>query len=349
MRSPHRRAVIITGKRGTGKTSLALMFAHREVDNFPGGIIYADTLDFWRGTDVQTLLRDTKAPLLILDEVQAVSDRDANDLVGRIIRESPLIKMILITQARLHLSALPEVPVIVVGNFTELDVKNLVERLLGGPKYYPLSLYRQFKGRPLITKTVLQAVSDGLFDASEALNATEPFQTSGILGPDGHPLEANSTALKVIVSDVTTSNDEFLRRLADDPKSLYTLSPRSFEEVVAGILKRLGYEVELTPATRDGGKDIYAAHRTELGTFLYLVECKKFSPDHPVGVGLIRNLYGSVEAEKANGGILATTSFFTQDAREFQTQVGFRISLQDYLGVHKWLMSLKQKCRNSCV
>jgi len=93
----------------------------------------------------------------------------------------------------------------------------------------------------------------------------------------------------------------------------------------------------LTPASRDGGKDIYIATKDSLGSFLYLVECKRYAPDRPVGVGFIRQLYGTVQAERATAGILATTSFFTRGAKDFQSKVEFQISLQDYLGIQKWI------------
>ena len=118
---------------------------------------------------------------------------------------------------------------------------------------------------------------------------------------------------------------------------LYEISPRVFEEVVAEIFRRKGYDVTLTPATRDGGKDIYVAEKRSLGSFLYLVECKRYGPENLVGPSLVRSLYGVVEAERATAGILATTSFFTKDAKEFQQTVQFRIALQDYLAIQRWL------------
>ena len=59
-----------------------------------------------------------------------------------------------------------------------------------------------------------------------------------------------------------------------------------------------GYDVELTPQTRDGGKDIYAARRDDLGTFLYIVECKRYAPDNPVGVEVIRALHGVADIDR---------------------------------------------------
>jgi HJR/Mrr/RecB family endonuclease len=102
-------------------------------------------------------------------------------------------------------------------------------------------------------------------------------------------------------------------------------------------ITNLGYQITLTPASRDGGKDIYAAKKDHLGTFLYVVECKRYAPDHPVGVGLVRQLNGVVQAEQATAGILAATSFFTREAKEFQRRISNQMSLKDYVGIQEWL------------
>ncbi len=103
---------------------------------------------------------------------------------------------------------------------------------------------------------------------------------------------------------------------------------------------RKGYDVELTPATRDGGKDIYVAHKNDLGSFLYLVECKNYNPTRKVEVDVVRNLYGVVSAENATCGIIATTSYFTKQAQDFQQSVKFRMSLNDFNSIKQWLYDI---------
>lgn len=137
--------------------------------------------------------------------------------------------------------------------------------------------------------------------------------------------------------DVSEVNDWMIKELSKNPTDLYQLSSRRFEELTAEILMRKGYKVELTPATRDGGKDIYAAHKDDLGSFLYLVECKKYDPNHKVGVKVIRDLYGVLSKEKATYGIVVTTSDFTKPAQEFQEDVKFQMSLKNFDSIQKWL------------
>ena len=113
--------------------------------------------------------------------------------------------------------------------------------------------------------------------------------------------------------------------------------PAKFEEFVAEILARQGYEVELTPASDDGGFDVYAAKNDGFGSFLYLVECKRYTQPNKVGVQVIRSLHGVVQKEKATAGIIATTSYFTKRAEEFQQDVRHQMQLADYVRLQEWL------------
>ncbi len=44
---------------------------------------------------------------------------------------------------------------------------------------------------------------------------------------------------------------------------------------MAELFKKMGYDVELTKETRDGGKDIYIAQKTDIGNRRYY--CYDFS------------------------------------------------------------------------
>ena len=125
-------------------------------------------------------------------------------------------------------------------------------------------------------------------------------------------------------------SDELIRRLAATPELLYELSPRTFEELMAGLFERQGFDVTLTKQTHDGGYDLYLVQHTAAGRVLTLADMKRYRPDRKVGVGVVRELYGTVEMEHASAGLLATTSFFTAGAREFQQKLPFRLELKDY-------------------
>ena len=154
-----------------------------------------------------------------------------------------------------------------------------------------------------------------------------------ILDTFGNPMSDISN----IRIDVSEINDWILNELNKNPFDLYQLSSRRFEELIAEILMRKGYKVTLTPTTRDGGKDIYAAHKDDLGSFLYVVECKKYSSNHKAGVKILRDLYGVLSKEKATYGIAVTTSYFSKPAEEFQQELQFQMSLKDFDSIKKWL------------
>lgn len=127
-------------------------------------------------------------------------------------------------------------------------------------------------------------------------------------------------------------NEKVLRYLSEHPEAFYQLGSAEFEIVMAEIYSRLGYKVERTQSTRDGGKDIIIRKPEILGDFIYYVECKKYAPNNPIGVGIIRNLVGTINADRVNGGILATTSYFSRDARKFiiDYKYGCQIQMHDF-------------------
>ncbi|HSS21196.1 MAG TPA: restriction endonuclease [Pyrinomonadaceae bacterium] len=152
-----------------------------------------------------------------------------------------------------------------------------------------------------------------------------------------HPAEAQ----KIIVASNQRWED-VIKQLSQNPKILCGLEPRGFEELVAELLVREGMRVELTPPSKDGGIDILAFSDTQAGEHLYYVECKRYSPENPVGVSIARSLHGVVEAGRATAGLLVTTSYFTKGALSFRESVKHRLSLKDYDSLVEWL---KQSAR----
>lgn len=171
---------------------------------------------------------------------------------------------------------------------------------------------------------------------SEIKSISKVTANKCIIDPFGNPI-SNINNIQI---DIQETNDRLLKYLSQNPNYIYQLSSRKFEELIAEILIRKGYEVELTPSTRDGGKDIYAAHKTDLGSFLYIIECKKYAPNNKVGVSILRDLYGVVSKENATCGIIATTSYFTKPARDFQREVQFQMSLKDFDSIKQWLYDI---------
>jgi transcriptional regulator with XRE-family HTH domain len=125
-------------------------------------------------------------------------------------------------------------------------------------------------------------------------------------------------------------DDRLIQLLAAHPELMYELRSRRFEELMAALYEKEGFAVELTRQTRDEGVDLYLVRHTSFGRLLTVVDTKRYRPDRPVGVGIVRQLYGAVEDKKASAGVVATTSYFSHDAQSFQARVPFRLGLQDY-------------------
>ena len=146
-----------------------------------------------------------------------------------------------------------------------------------------------------------------------------------------------SSLLQAVKPRIISAKEALIDQLKRHPSSIHDLPPRKFEELIADLLSDLGWRVELTAATRDGGKDILAYLNTEVGELLCLVEAKKYRPDRKVGVELVRTLYGTLCDHQANSAMLVTTSSFSPDAVAFQMRHQYQLSLREYAHVVEWI------------
>jgi|GEM_PF-6965987 len=139
----------------------------------------------------------------------------------------------------------------------------------------------------------------------------------------------------------TSFTNRFVKFLAENPTAIYHLSPREFEELVAELFKREGYEVELTKQSRDGGKDIIAQRRTIAGFELLTIECKRYAKGNKVGIDVIQRSNGVRDEMQATKGVIATTSFFTQPAQDSAAAKPNQIGLLDYYAICEFLTKHK--------
>ena len=199
-------------------------------------------------------------------------------------------------------------------------------------------LFHLADGNALFANLAVAAVDTGLVTSwPDLFRNLGEFTAPGLLGPDGQPLRSDSDGYKRVVVDASAANSEILKIISKEPAMVWELPPRKFEEIVAEILSKKGYDVSLTPASGDGGFDIYAARKEGLGSFLYLVECKRYVPPNKVGVEIVRSLYGVVQLRKATAGAIVTTSYFTAGAEAFQREVRHQLHLHDYIALQKWI------------
>lgn len=322
-----------------GKTALAMKFAHKHNSFFESGVyaLSCDASSDLLGTVNSVVPITDKSCLLILDEVEARSLASLQDEIFEIKIGRPKLSVLLLS--RLNSQALPADFTLRLNGLPEYDIRSLLEQCsaAGLSSAVVAKMSGLSKGNPLVVNLLAMLLRSNTRTISDVIDCLSPFTKSTILGPDGYPLERDGSAERQIIVDLNAVNVEALWRIRRDPQLVFDLSSREFEEFIAEILSRLGYEVSLTPASKDGGKDLCVARKGGVGTFMYLVECKKYSPANPVKVNLVRQLSGVVQAERATAGILVTTSSFTRGARALEKQLSHQISLKDYIDVQDWL------------
>jgi restriction system protein len=141
-----------------------------------------------------------------------------------------------------------------------------------------------------------------------------------------------------IITVLKNINTELFNFLKKNPNYLYKIAPDSFEILIADILVNLGYEIEFTPKTRDGGRDLLAILNTPLGKLLTIVECKRYSPDRKIGINYIeRLLWTMTRNDNANCSLMATTSYFSEEARRLEREYNWLLKLKDFNDIKGWI------------
>ena len=141
----------------------------------------------------------------------------------------------------------------------------------------------------------------------------------------------------IIPSLIIEANDALIGLISKYPDLLYKISPRKFEEIIAEIFDSLGYHIELTARTRDGGRDILAIQKNVDFFVKLIIECKRFGRDKKVGLSFVQRLLGVKIAERANKALLVTTAFFTTPAKKFESEHFWDLELKDYTTVLNWV------------
>lgn len=117
-------------------------------------------------------------------------------------------------------------------------------------------------------------------------------------------------------------------KFIETPQSslLLSLGPFQFEHLICALYKKMGYNATLTPRTYDKGRDVIAVKTRAGERERLLIQCKR--TERNVGVKEVRALLGVVSNEKANKGVLVSTSEFTPEAKKLENE-NMRLELID--------------------
>lgn len=117
--------------------------------------------------------------------------------------------------------------------------------------------------------------------------------------------------------------------------TLADVGPREFEELVADLYARMGFRTELTPQSRDGGVDVIARRRSDVGEDHLIIQCKHY-PDGTAGEQVVRDLVGALqEHRQATHAVLVTSGRFSAGAVRLAER--HRITLVDGVDLRRRL------------
>jgi restriction system protein len=139
---------------------------------------------------------------------------------------------------------------------------------------------------------------------------------------------------------------EMARQLGTDWTKAFDLSPRQWEEMLAGAFDKEGYQVTLTPSSGDRGRDIIAV-RDGIGSMRILGSMKRYAPDNLVTRAHVHEMFGVVNSDLgATKGIIATTSDFAPQLLSdpgLAKAIPYRLQLMNGSQLQDWLKELIKK------
>ena len=147
-----------------------------------------------------------------------------------------------------------------------------------------------------------------------------------------------------IVETASFVDAALIDRLRRYPDELRTIDRRVFEELIAELFQGVGYDVELTSKTKDGGIDVIAIKNDRFRT-KFLIQCKRQEPGNAVDIDVVRNLRGVFRSggNMASKAIIATTTRLTRDAKRFVAENEWDLEAKEYDDIHAWIREYQSK------
>ena len=136
---------------------------------------------------------------------------------------------------------------------------------------------------------------------------------------------------------------EIVKLLQTDPAAAYRIGPRKWEEIIAGAYERSGFEVTLTPRSRDYGADVIAVRRGRFSIRI-IDQVKAYGPGRKVTADDVRALIGRLSSDLgATKGVVTTTADFAPMIHEdpyIKPLIPYRLELVNGQKLSDWLTDL---------
>jgi restriction system protein len=125
-------------------------------------------------------------------------------------------------------------------------------------------------------------------------------------------------AVQTLIKNIS---HEFAKLVSETPDALDHLEWRDVERMMARVMAGLGFECELTPSSKDGGKDLILVWRASSGAQSFIVELKHWRSGKRVGKDAVADFMRVIISEDRNAGLFLSTSGFAADRTEGITEV----------------------------
>jgi restriction system protein len=161
-----------------------------------------------------------------------------------------------------------------------------------------------------VNKLTYQITLDGL----ELLNETK------------NEIEEEIEELEKVVDPLTVVKekiDELKQELAETLlKQLRNVHWIKFEDIVIELLTVMGYgDGEVTQRSNDEGLD-GIIKEDKLGLDNIYVQAKRYNATNSIGRDVVQSFSGALDGKRARKGVFITTSYFTENARQYAKQLG---------------------------
>ena len=154
-------------------------------------------------------------------------------------------------------------------------------------------------------------------DTAKTMEARETRVRETSVGPADKQYDlllANLEKVKQKLDAIMSEDQKIAIRGPITESDFQTMTPASFESLIASLYVKMGFMAEVTPQTHDGGVDVIARRLTDVGQEHLIIQCKHY-PDGVVGESHVRDLVGTwQEHRQATRAVLVTSGRFSSSA-----------------------------------
>ncbi|MET0376468.1 MAG: restriction endonuclease, partial [Rhizorhabdus sp.] len=185
-------------------------------------------------------------------------------------------------------------------------------------------------------------VLEALVEAMTQHLAFNPHFTRDVANADMVALSALFASEQLPTDGEQYFDQRFINYLGSQPEKLADIHWRQFEGLTAEWFQRSGYDVELGPGRNDGSVDLRLWHRgAQPGAPpAVIVQCKR--QKQKVERVVVKALYADMLEERANAGLVVTTSDISPGAAKDVSARAYPITTANRKQVQDWIQNMRK-------